>query len=115
MENKAHQQQIKKLQGDLLAVDIEANKGESTQKILAENRKHNPIAEEKIKDTCYTAYSSIIVDRVREKKEMLTDELSDCKAKLLNFVDERKEWDKEKSLLVEDVKALKEKQYVLEK
>ena len=36
MENKAYQQQIKNLQGDLLTIDNETNKGEVTQKILAE-------------------------------------------------------------------------------
>ena len=35
VENKAHQQQIKKLQGDLLTADSETNKGEATQKLLA--------------------------------------------------------------------------------
>ena len=30
VENKVHQQHIKKLQGDLLAIDNEANKGEIT-------------------------------------------------------------------------------------
>ena len=34
VENKAHLQQIKKLQGDLLLVDSALNKGEETQKLL---------------------------------------------------------------------------------
>ena len=36
VENKAHQQQIKKLQGYLLTVDSETNKAEDTEKILVE-------------------------------------------------------------------------------
>ena len=36
VENKVHQLQIKKFQGDFLAIENEANKGEVTQKILAE-------------------------------------------------------------------------------
>ena len=36
VENKAYQRQIKNLQGDLLAIDNEANKGEVTQKIVAD-------------------------------------------------------------------------------
>ena len=36
MENKVHQKQIKKLQGDLLTVDCETNKGEATHKLLNE-------------------------------------------------------------------------------
>ena len=36
VENKAHRHQIKKLQGDLLTVDNEVDKGESTHKMLNE-------------------------------------------------------------------------------
>ena len=36
IENKAYQQQIKKLQTDLIAIDSEPYKGQSTKKILAE-------------------------------------------------------------------------------
>ena len=45
VENKAHQQQIKKLQGDLLTADSEPNKGEAT----CRKRKYNPTVEEKLK------------------------------------------------------------------
>ena len=38
VENKAHQYQINKLQGDLLTTNNEANKGEATQKILVEKK-----------------------------------------------------------------------------
>ena len=41
VENKGHQQQIKKLQGDLLVVDNEADKGETIHKLL--NEKENTI------------------------------------------------------------------------
>ena len=59
VENKAHQQQIKKIRGDLLNAHSETNKGESTQKLLLEKRKYNPIVEEKSKNTYYTAYSGL--------------------------------------------------------
>ena len=36
VEKKVHQQQIKKIQGDLLTIDSKENKGEVTQNILAE-------------------------------------------------------------------------------
>ena len=41
--------------------------------------------------------------------------MSDNKEKLLKLANEKKEQEKEKSLLVEKVNVLKEKQYVLEK
>ena len=34
VENKAHQQQIKNIQGDLLTVDSEVDKGATTHKLL---------------------------------------------------------------------------------
>ena len=36
VENKVHQQQIKQLQGDLLDMDGEVEKGQATKKIMAE-------------------------------------------------------------------------------
>ena len=41
--------------------------------------------------------------------------MSGNKEKLLKLADEKKEWEKEKDLLVEKINVLKEKQYVLEK
>ena len=38
VENRAHQQEIKKLQGDLLTANSETNKGDATQKMLAKNK-----------------------------------------------------------------------------
>ena len=44
-----HQQQIKKLQGDLLDIDNEANKGEVTQKILEEKENTILLLKKKLK------------------------------------------------------------------
>ena len=37
---------------------------------------------------------------LEREKELLVDELSDSKAKLLKIVDEKKGWEKEKDILV---------------
>ena len=60
-------------------------------------------------------YSGFKIDWIREGKELLADELSDNKEKILKIVAEKKEWEKEKYLLVENVNVLKEKQTILEK
>ena len=41
--------------------------------------------------------------------------MNDCKAKLLKFVEEKKLWEKDMGLLVENVKDLKNKQEEMEK
>ena len=46
---------------------------------------------------------------IEKEKEALNDELSDYKAKHLKFSNERKEWEKEKFLLMEDAKVMKDK------
>ena len=50
-----------------------------------------------------------------KEKESLNDELRNCKANLLKFAEEKKEWEKEKLLLTENVKVLKHKNEELEK
>ena len=52
---------------------------------------------------------------LEKEKETLNAELNDCKAKLLKFVEEKKQWEIDISLMVENEKALKEKQAELEK
>ena len=45
----------------------------------------------------------------------MNDELNNCKAKILKFIEEKREWEKERVLLIENEKALKQKQIELEK
>ena len=52
---------------------------------------------------------------MEKEKETLNDELDDCKAKILKFVEEKKQWEKDMGLLVENVKDLKNKQEEMEK
>ena len=52
---------------------------------------------------------------LEREKEILANELSDNKAKLLKLVDEKKEWEKGKALLVEKINILNERKLDLEK
>ena len=46
---------------------------------------------------------------LEKEKETLNDELNDCKEKLLKFDDEKKQWEIDMNLLVENEKTLKKK------
>ena len=47
---------------------------------------------------------------MEKEKETLTGELNDCKENLLKFVEEKKQWERDMSLLVESEKDIKDKQ-----
>ena len=49
VENKIHQQQIKKLQGDLLDMDSDPNREQATNKILDENEQTIQLLKKKLK------------------------------------------------------------------
>ena len=84
VENKAHQQQIKKLQADLLVIDSQADKGVATQKLLNEKENTIQMLKKKVK------ISSTELTELEKEKETLNGELNDCKEKLLKFVEEKK-------------------------
>ena len=67
----------------------------------------------KIPTTQLIQASEII--ELEKEKETLNDELSNCKAKLMKFVEEKREWEKQRVMLRDNVKALKQKQAKLEK
>ena len=52
---------------------------------------------------------------IEEEKEKLNNELTDCKAKLLKFVDKEKQWQKDMALVIESEKNMKEKFEEMEK
>ena len=47
--------------------------------------------------------------KMEKGKESLNNQLTDCKAKLLKFVDKEKQWKKDMALAVESEKTMKEK------
>ena len=46
---------------------------------------------------------------IEKEKEDLNNQLIDCKAKVLNFVDKERQWQKDMALVLESEKAMKEK------
>ena len=52
---------------------------------------------------------------MEKEKDVLNDQLNDCKEKLLKFVEEKKQWEKDRVHLIENEKYLKEKQVDLER
>ena len=99
----------------MLTVDSKTNKEEATQKLLAEKENTIQLLKKKLKIPTRQLIQDSEITKMEKGKETLHDELSDCKDKTLNFVDEKMEWEKEKLLLMENVKVLIEKQSVLEK
>ena len=109
VENKAHQQQIKKLQGYLLAANGETNKGEATQKLLAEKESTMQLLKKKLKAPTTQLIRASELSEVEKERETLNNELNDCKAKLLKLAEEKKEWEKEKLVLIVNEKVLKQR------
>ena len=89
VENKVHQQQIKKLQGDLLAIDNEANKGEVTQKILTEKENTIHLLKKKLEIPAMRLIQASELTELEKEKELLAKELSDSKEKLLKLDEEK--------------------------
>ena len=52
---------------------------------------------------------------MEKEKETLNDELNNCKAKLLKYDEEKKQWEKERVSLAKNIKKLKQKHAELEK
>ena len=52
---------------------------------------------------------------IEKEKEDLNGELTNCKAKLLKYIEKEKQWERDMSLVVESEKTLKAKSNELEK
>ena len=57
LENKLHQQQIKKLQSDMLDMDSEVEKRHETKKIIAEKKNNIQTLEKEIENSSNSANS----------------------------------------------------------
>ena len=85
----------------MLSIYNESTKGEVTQKILAEKENTIQLLKKKLKIPATQLIQDLELTELEREKELLANELSDSKAKLLNIADEKKEWEKEKALFVE--------------
>ena len=59
VENKTYQQQIKKLQGDVLDMDSEQYRGQDTMKILVEKENIIQLLKKEIKNFSHSVNSSL--------------------------------------------------------
>ena len=97
-----------------MTADNESDKGEATHKFLNEKDNAIQLLKKKLKIPSTHLIQSTDITEL-EKKETLNDELNDCKAKILKFSQDKKLWEKDIFLLIENEKTLKRKQEELEK
>ena len=71
MENKVHQQQIKKLHGYLLTIDNEADKGEVTKKIHDEKENTIQLLKKKLKIPTTQLIQGFELTELEKDKELL--------------------------------------------
>ena len=88
MENKTYQQKIKKLQGDLLAMDSEPYRVQATKKILTKKENIIQLLNKKLKIPTTQLIQTSELTMVEKEKELLSQELNDSKAKLLKLDEE---------------------------
>ena len=90
VENKSHQEQIKKLQMYLLATKGQEDKGARIQKLVNEKENVIQLLKNKLKITSIQVIHASKLAEIEKKKESLSSELTDCKVKLLKFVEKEK-------------------------
>ena len=100
VENKAHRQQIKNIQGDLLTAYNEVDKGAATLKFLIEKENTIKLLKKKLKIPATELIQASELTELEKEKETFNDEFNDYKAKLLKLVEEKKEQEKERMLLI---------------
>ena len=77
-----------------MTVDSEENKGEATHKFHNDKENTIQLLKKKLKIPTTQLIQASELSELEKEKETLTDELSNCKANLLKFVEEKKEWKK---------------------
>ena len=80
MENKAHQNQIKKLQIELMAVGGQSNKGDGIQRSLDEKEKEIQLLKKKIIIPSIQLIQGPELAEIEKEKGNLNNYLIDCQA-----------------------------------
>ena len=75
----------------------------------------NQLLKNKLKNFATQLIQASKLLELEKEKEVLNDELSNCKDKILKFANEKKEWEKEKLLMTENLNVLKHKNDEMEK
>ena len=100
VENRAHQAQIKKLQEDIIAARGQVDKGQGMKKLSDEKENAIQLLKNKLKIPSTQLIEGPELAKIEKEKECLKNELMDCKARLLKFVDKEKQWKKDIALVV---------------
>ena len=99
----------------MLDAESQVDKGAGIHNLL--NEKENAI--QLLKNNLNILATQLIqaseLDEVEKEKEGLSNELTDCKAKLLKFAEKEKQWKIDMTLVVENEKTLKIKYDEMEK
>ena len=108
IENKTYQDQIKKLQGDLIDLWSEPDRGQATKKILAKKENTIQLLKNKLNILATQLIQASELTLLEKEKDSLSQELNDSKAKLLKFVEEQGKWEKERAFLIPKIDFLNE-------
>ena len=80
----------------MLAMDSEVDKGQATQKILAEKENTIQLLKNKLKIPATQLIQASELTELEKDNESLSQEINDCKENLLKHVGEQSQWEKEK-------------------
>ena len=100
VENKIHQHHIKKLQGYIRAMDSEPYRGHTTNKILDNKENTIQLLKKKLKFPSTRLIQAFELTELEKENESLSQELNDCKVKLLKHDGEQIQWEKEKGFVL---------------
>ena len=88
----------------LLATKGQEDKGARIQKLVNEKENVIQLLKNKLKIPSIQLIHAFELAEIEKKKESLSSELTDCKVKLLKFVEKEKQWQKDMALVVESEK-----------
>ena len=92
-----------------MVVGGQSDKGAGIQRLLDEKEKEIQSLKNKILILATQLIQGSELDDIEKEKENLNNQLTDCQAKLLKFVDKENQWQKDMALVVESEKSMKEK------
>ena len=103
------------MQEDLLKVEGNPDKGIVDQKLFNEKEKEVQVLKKKLKIPSTQLIQTSELTEFEKDKEALSNELIDCKSKLLKIEEKEKHWEMDTKILIENEKDLKDKLAAKEK
>ena len=96
----------------MLTADSETDKGEATHKLLNEKENTIQLLKNKLKIPATQLIQATKLTELKKEKEMLSQELNNHKAKVLNIIEEHSQWENEKCFLIANIDVLNENQLI---